>query len=219
MNYEQYKNSRDLAWEILIQYSDGRLPVDLKRLAKQLNVSFSNYTKGAKLIHQLELAPLCYHNDGFAMMHKNGYIVFYDERIFPKERIRFTIAHELGHILLRHALSPIGQQRIPATTQNNGEMMEYDNMEFAANIFASRILAPACVLYELGITDAKKISKLCGLSMQAATYRAARMDELIRRNAWYKHPLERNVKAIFSKFILHYKKMEWEALKFEKEMR
>ena len=206
MDYEQYKNSRDLSWEILIRYSNGRLPVNLKQLAKQLNVSFSNYTKGAALIQQLELAPLCYNNDGFAMMHKNGYIVFYDESIFPKERIRFTIAHELGHVLLGHTFSPIGRRRIRATPINNGKMMEYDNMEFAANIFASRILAPACVLYELGITDAKKISKLCGLSVQAATYRAARMDELIRRNAWYKHPLERKVKAIFSKFILHYKK-------------
>lgn len=205
MDYEQYKNSRDLAWEILIRYSDGRLPLNLKGLAKQLNVSFSNYTKGSALIHQLELAPLCDNNDGFAMMHKNGYIVFYDERIFPKERIRFTIAHELGHIMLGHTFSPIGRRRIPATTQNNGEMMEYDNMEFAANIFASRLLAPACVLYELGITDAKKISKLCGLSMQAATYRAARMDELIQRNAWYMHPLERSVRQTFSSFISQYK--------------
>lgn len=68
-------------------------------------------------------------------------------------------------------------------------------------MFARDLLAPACVLHELQALTAAAISDLCDISLEAATYRAERIAELERRNAFYLHPLERQVKEQFTNFI------------------
>lgn len=73
--------------------------------------------------------------------------------------------------------------------------------EQEANVFARDLLAPACVLHELHLSSAKEISRVCNISMQSATIRAERMKELEKRNAFYLHPLEREVRKQFEKFI------------------
>ena len=68
-------------------------------------------------------------------------------------------------------------------------------------MFAARLLAPACVLHELGITSAEKIAKVCNISITAAKHRAERMQILEKRNAWYRSPLERQVIKQFENYI------------------
>ena len=108
------------------------------------------------------------------------------------KRCRFTIAHELGHIFLGHLLINTPQYRT---------FKIQDNTESEANVFARDLLAPACVLHELKALSAAEISKLCNISLDSATYRAERMRELELRNAWYLHPLERDVRKQFDEFI------------------
>ena len=124
----------------------------------------------------------------------------YNDRIRPQGRIRFTLAHELGHILLGHLTAAE-----PVTRRNLGDMENGDTWETAANIFASRLLAPAIVLHRLEITRAEDISNLCGLSMQAARIRAKRMAALEARSAWLRSPMERQVDSQFDKFCREYR--------------
>ncbi|MBO5449706.1 MAG: ImmA/IrrE family metallo-endopeptidase [Ruminococcus sp.] len=91
---------------------------------------------------------------------------------------RYTIAHEIGHILLVE-----------------------NSPEDAAERFAIGILAPACVLHALEIERAEDIAKLCNISITAASNRAERMKILNQRNAFLKHPLEREVYEQFKPFI------------------
>lgn len=92
------------------------------------------------------------------------------------ERQRFTAAHELGHIMLGH----VGKYKLV-----NREPSPNDNpIEQAANVFASRLLAPACVLWGCNIHTADEIAVNCKISRQAAEYRAARMEILYKRNAF-----------------------------------
>ena len=107
-------------------------------------------------------------------------------------RCRFTVAHELGHIFLGHLLYENKKYRT---------FIMNDDTESEANVFARDLLAPACVLHELGITAAEDISTLCNISLESATYRAERIKELEKRNAWYIHPLEIKVKKQFEEFI------------------
>ena len=120
---------------------------------------------------------------------------------FKIPRQRFTIAHELGHILL-HGGNGL----------YNREPSESDNpIEQEANIFASRLLAPACVLWGLGVTSAQQISELCNISLQSAEFRMRRMNELYERekrflNMYNKScflisELERKVYRQFSEYI------------------
>ena len=54
-------------------------------------------------------------------------------------------------------------------------------IEQETNVFASRLLAPACVLWGLNAKNAKQISDLCNISMQSAEFRMERMTELYQR--------------------------------------
>lgn len=77
-------------------------------------------------------------------------------------------------------------------------------IEQTANVFASRLLAPACVLWGCGVQSAEDIAQLCDISRAAAEFRWSRMQELYRRQRFLTSPLERLVYAhsrIISKVI------------------
>ena len=67
--------------------------------------------------------------------------------------------------------------------------------------FALRLLAPACVLHALRVDTPGKIAALCGLPPRAAGLRDQRMALLNERDAFFSHPLERQVIAQFQPFI------------------
>ena len=180
MNYEKYKNARNASWQCLIDYNIDSLPVKVSRIAKQTDIV---------LLKNSVVNLLSENESGITLMQDDKlYIVYADEQ--SPQRCRFTIAHELGHIFLGHLFSKDGNGF--ATT---------DDAERLANVFARDLLSPACVLHELHATDAAAIANLCDISLEAATYRAERMAELERRNAFYLHPLERQVKEQFANFI------------------
>lgn len=166
MNYKKYQNSRDLSWQILIDSKISELPVKVSRICKMMNIRIISYKQGAKLIESLSLSQNALNSDGFTF----GNMIFYNERCkLPRQR--FTVAHELGHILLH------GGQGL-----YNSEPIEGDNpIEQEANVFASRLLAPACVLWGLGVTSAEQISEICNISVQSAEFRFERLSKLYER--------------------------------------
>ncbi len=117
----------------------------------------------------------------------------YDDSM-PLSRVRFTIAHELGHILLGH--------EIVAGFSHFRKIQEGKPIEETqADEFAARVLAPACVLWALGASTADDIAALCGISKQAAQTRAQRMAVLRKRNKFLTHPLEKKLFAQFQPWI------------------
>ena len=76
-----------------------------------------------------------------------------------------------------------------------------DPIEYQAERFAIGILAPACVLYGLGIHTAEDIAKVCGISLSAAKIRAERLAVLYQRKSFFCSPLERKVFELFEDFI------------------
>ena len=78
-------------------------------------------------------------------------------------------------------------------------------MEQAANVFASRLLAPACVLWGCGVRTPEEIAALCRISYQAARFRAERMELLYRRGRFLTSPMERELYERFLPFILEYR--------------
>jgi len=123
----------------------------------------------------------------------NWQIIYRDSE--KRGRTRFTVAHELGHILLGHELSPdksghfrtASDRREPAETQ--------------ADEFAARLLAPACVLWGLEAYEAEEIARICDISKEAAQYRSERMKVLRRRGKFLTSPLERQVYEAFKPWI------------------
>ena len=179
MNYKDYKNTRDLVWEILIRERITELPVRVSELCRNMGIPI--------LLHEFEDGNL-----GISAM-VNGSPIILVNKGDSAERQRFTAAHELGHIMLGH----VGKYKLV-----NREPSPNDNpIEQAANVFASRLLAPACVLWGCNIHTADEIAVNCKISRQAAEYRAARMEILYKRNAFLTSSLEREVYENFRQYI------------------
>ena len=189
MNYGKYKNARDASWLCIIDYNLCRLPIKVADIAKQAGIMVLKYS-------ELDKNRLSDGESGATFFEDDTiYIVYRDTE--SKERCRFTIAHELGHIFLGHKL--IGDKISRKFDLSKPEI------EQEADIFASRLLAPACVLWGLNLHTAKEIAAVCNISMPAAQARAERMKVLYKRNKFLTSPLERQVYKQFKEFIEKYK--------------
>lgn len=183
MNYKDYQNVRDNVWKLLIDLGISELPIRPGLICKRLGIT----------IRFGDLPP---DNDGVSFFAGQIPIIVVSNNVsLPRQR--FTAAHELGHILLGH----VGEYKLV-----NREPSSEDNpIEQAANVFASRLLAPACVLWGCGATSADQIASLCNISMSAAQFRADRMVNLYQRNKFLVSPLERQVYKQFSEYIATHK--------------
>ena len=168
-----------MVWKILLDEKICSLPVNIGKLCKSLEISVRLYdgednSDGRSLI--IDGKPLI-------LINRNK----------PIPRQRFTAAHELGHILLGH----VGMSGLV-----NREPSPRDNpLEQEANVFASRLLAPACVLWGCGVQSAQDIKELCGISFQSAEFRWQRMKILLGRNKFLTSPLEQKVYRQFADYI------------------
>lgn len=184
MDYREYKKSRDLAWEILLNEGVRELPVHVGKLCQGMGIQVGYFD------------PEPGGSDGFSLT-LGGRVGIAVSRRCSVERQRFTCAHELGHILLGH----LGAAGLVNREPDPGD----DPLEQAANVFASRLLAPACVLWALEARTPERIAELCGISLQSATFRAQRMELLWQRNKFLTSPLERQVYEQFADFIRHHR--------------
>ena len=201
-----YIKSRDLAWKMLLNDSISCLPINVVNICKKEKINLFTYKQGENFIKDLELEEHTKENDAFSIND----MIFYDDTK-PSQRQRFSIAHELGHIFLHSETSGKATvyNREPAPTDNP--------IETEANIFASRLLAPLCVIQFLNLNSAKEIAEYCDISYTAAKLRFSRLCEIRKRNSERrkekKHgtfllsKLERQVIANFAEFIEKNKKL------------
>lgn len=194
MHYKNYQHARDTSWKILLDCKADRLPVDVLQVCKQLGIRVISYEDGKPIIERYKLQRVTTRTDGFTLVVYDQPIIFVD-MTRSRARIRFTIAHELGHIVLDHV-----EWNRP--TVINREPGPHDNpQETAANQFAARLLAPACVLWALDLHTPEDIARVCDISLPAAQFRAQRMEVLYRRQKFLISPLERAVYEQFRSFI------------------
>ena len=188
--YRDYTQARNKSWEILIKSGITQLPVNLKAVAKYLNVSIIPYSRLGNDVFSDKMAA----GDGFTTALLDGKKLVFINDIKDMRRMRFTLAHELGHVALNHKLDPIAHRN---TEFDEG--LTPDEMQ--ANVFARDILMPACVLAKLKVNTADEISQLCNVSSTSASIRMERMKILYQRNKFGLNPLERQVLENFELFI------------------
>ena len=176
--YMDYVKVRDFAWEILLREGVHELPVKTAALCRQMGVD-------VKLSSTLDTGGKS------TVIGDRALIVIKSDDI--PERQRFSTMHELGHILLGH----VGKYELVCR-----EPSPNDNpIETAANRFAVRILAPACVLWGCGVENADEIAELCRISASAARFRMERLRELYARGKFLTSTLERRVYEQFQPYI------------------
>lgn len=199
-----YKNSRDTAWHLLIKHKISELPVNLSKICKAEHIRLFTYNEGAKLIKQFDLEENMIDNDAFSISR----MIFYDDtKIITRQR--FSIAHEIGHIFLHNHKEATVYNREPTPNDNP--------IESEANIFASRLLAPLCVLHYLNVQSPEEIAEICRISMAAAHIRMERLNEIRKRDEAFRRlsgrgcfllsSLEKEVYERFAKFIKENQKL------------
>ena len=188
--YENYKKARDLSWKVLLDADITCLPVDLKQILKALDVNVFLYCD-ANLDAD---SPRLRGSDGFTTLVGFKKSIYLNETKGTTQRRRFTVAHEIGHIVLEHPISPIIYRN---SEIDDGQKPE----EIQANIFARDLLMPAGVLAALHVTTVDEIMRICNVSYTSAQIRLERLTELYKRNKFGAHPLERQVISRFKDFI------------------
>ncbi len=188
--YEIYKKARDLSWEILLKADITSLPVDLSKVLKAVDVKAILYCDAFFDADSPKLRG----SDGFVTKIGDKKAIYLNENKGTIQRRRFTLAHELGHIVLDHPINPI--------IYRNSEIDEGQKPEeVQANIFARDLLMPAGVLAKLHVTTVDEIMQICNASYTSARIRLERLTELYKRNKFGVHPLERQVISQFKDFI------------------
>lgn len=139
------------------------LPVDLNRIFNFYHWGLLTFVEAKTEGLQVDTSQ-----DGYTIAacknDKWKYTVVYDDACIPA-RVRWTIAHEIGHIALKHALN-----------RANGVI---ENEE--AQYFAEQLLSPIAVVAKMGARTETDVMNLCNVSSTASGWR---MPDL-KRHFWY----------------------------------
>lgn len=188
MYYGAYKDIRDSAWHCLIDFDLDCLPIDVLKIAR---------TAGIRVVRNSLVSDLLPGENGKAYYDGKTWTIIYQDKN-PSPLSRFTIAHELGHIFLGHDLKH-------AKYTDAQEFIGKPKSELQADMFALRLLCPACVLHELNLQTATEIASTCRIPLAMAKLRATRMHELNKRNKFLSHPLEQEVYKNFEAYLTYRK--------------
>lgn len=180
--YGVYRSCRDAAWRCCIDFGIDRLPVKLMAAARHMGIHVVRNSG----VHELREGEF-----GASIYNFDHWVIVYDDSL-PAEESRMVLAHELGHILMGHEYKYASRRFISSGKQKS---------EHEADMFAIRLLAPACVLHELNVLDADGIAALCRIPHDAAVKRAARMRTLEARQKFYQSKLETEAMNGFLPFI------------------
>ncbi len=95
------------------------------------------------------------------------FLTVYDSSVTPKTRIRWTLAHEIGHIALEHL------HLYRETSINRGGLTpkKYKVLEDEADFFAAELLQPMAVVKTLGCRTQKDVMRVFNVSRKAASNR------------------------------------------------
>ncbi|WP_438491063.1 ImmA/IrrE family metallo-endopeptidase [Paenibacillus sp. IHBB 3054] len=164
-----YKKAELAANAILLGSKTKEFPIKVKQIAKKFtNLRIRSYSWFAKkqsmsIQEVCEFAEseegCCYYNEA-----KKDYLILYNDLVQTPGRVRWTLAHELGHYVLKH------NEISDRTTLGRSSLSksEYDVLEKEANCFARSLLAPPSILFAMRTFNAFDLSYWFGLSTEAA---------------------------------------------------
>lgn len=130
-------------------------PIDCIEIIKSLGIPLYKYSE----LSTPKISKCLLVSDDAFTVHG---IIFYNDNYPHKERQRFSLMHEVGHIVLGHI----------------GECKEFEE---EADIFASHMLAPRIIIHKSKCQNADQIHDKFGLSF-AASNRA-----LISYKKWFQN--------------------------------
>lgn len=166
-------------------------PFQINQLLKNYNVKILRYsTLADRFSYTIDnIVDIIGSKDGktFYIPKNELYMVTYNDTCLSEERYRWTLAHELGHIVLQHfQLFPhsssamgTGVIQLPAA--------ESRLFEREADFFASELLCSPALLCQIPIKWQVDVSTAFKISNEAAKYAVARA---IKNREFYKNRID-----------------------------
>ena len=185
MYYAIYKGIRDGAWLCLLSNGIDRLPVNVLKIARAANI---------KVVRNSDVDDLLPDEEAKTYYDGKKFIIIYND-LNDTVVSRFAIAHELGHIFLGHITTH-------TKFANVREFGSRPKAEQQADMFALRLLCPACVLIKLEMRSADDISLICRIPLEYAKMRSDRIKELYKRNKFFASDLEKQVYNNFTNYVV-----------------
>lgn len=140
-DYQKAQNAASSIIQYYSQFPDSIFPINPINIVKDItNIKIEKYSRLANLTESsiTEICEMFNTDEGttFYRERDNKYVISYNDVSKNEHRVKFTLAHELGHILLGHLL-------------NEKSGLIYKRQEKEANYFAKRLLIPLCFLTKL----------------------------------------------------------------------
>ena len=142
----RYEEIKDCVITCFERSNISTFPVKPSIIVESNGIKLKTYSQHSEQLFQqaLEIS-----NDGFSIFQNNSWFIFYNPTITPQERIRFTLMHEIGHIVLNHT--------------EHSELAEAE-----ADFFARYALAPTVLIQSLPEINEYTIHEKFGISITAA---------------------------------------------------
>ncbi len=180
LDAKRYREIRDAAGLVLVEHSDGRMPVMPRAIFEHMGgcrvVAYSQYEQQHLARHSLQAAGVFASRDACTLYERETgrCLVLYDDgdnALRVPGRLRWTLAHEMGHVVLGHLKDHDG-----ARFDLGGLPEEsYRRLEREADYFAAMLLAHPALLRACAIASADQLQGFCGLSQPAAQARFAQL--------------------------------------------
>lgn len=159
INLEPNKlRARTAAYDLLEELEIRRFPVSLFDICDYFGIKYDTFNSAPRSFqHSLDVIE-AQGIEAMSYMRGNDVIILFDDTIQPS-RCRFSLAHEIGHIMLKHHLTP------PAVKG----LYEYkDYKEVEADNFAGALIRPAVLIRKFGLTNTDIIMQAFDVSRGCA---------------------------------------------------
>lgn len=149
----------------LLSSNQDKLPIDVDSFFQPGNYFLFEAEKAEQLT-QMKIPIDFWSNhtaEAFTCFYEGVYITIFKTVGRTSQRIRFSKAHELGHIVLKH-FTEFEQP----DSYSIYKSAAYQVLEREADMFAAELLAPTPILKKLSLFDVERIKRLCDISTAAA---------------------------------------------------
>ncbi len=201
--YALYRQRRSASLQALNDLGAAALPLRAADLCKRLGIRLSSIGQAKSFLLRQDLWQEASRLAGLSVRVGPQWYVLYSRALLDSGRARYTVALELGRILLGHALEDVEGVSVFRSRLNTGDLSPCprDGEEREAAAFACGLLAPLCVLDALRADTPPAVARLGGLPPAAARFQAGQLAIARSRGTLLPGPLEHEVLDRFAPFL------------------
>lgn len=148
-----------------------------RAMIPNINEEFQNVAPLETYVQKTDWKVIAYDNeklrevskDGFTIYKGGQYNIFISKPEIKSKRNRFTLAHEVGHIVLNH-------HKLLKNNLIKFDGKTKDIFEMQANVFAENILMPVHLVSKFQYEDVENLARIFEVSKAMAKVRKAHLE-------------------------------------------